>query len=1127
MKAPFVHLHLHTYYSLLDGAVSIEKLGERLKELGMDCVAMTDHGNLFGAIEFYKAMTEHGIKPIIGMEAYVAKKSMEEKNSDEENYHLVLLARNEEGYRNLMKLSSIGYLEGFYYKPRIDREVLRKYSKGLIGLSSCMKGEIPSLILAGDPDTARDRAKEYMEIFDGNFYLEIMRLGLEGEREVNEELIKISRELDIPLVATNDVHYIYPEDHTMHDVLLAIQTGKELEDEERLRFSTREVYLKSPEEMQELFRDIPEAIENTVKIAEECNLLLDLDPSRVHLPHYSIPDEYENAYQYLHDLTMREAEKKYGKLTPEVKERLEHELSIIGNMGFAGYFLIIKDIVDFARKSGIRVGPGRGSAVGSAVLYVLGVTSVDPLKYNLLFERFLNPERVSMPDIDIDFEDTKRDMVIDYIKKKYGERSVAQIITFSMLKIRAALKDVARVYGIPFQEVNSLAKLIPDDAKSTKEAAERSPALKEKLKEERYKKIFEVVDSIIGFPRHASVHAAGVVITPGEITDYAPLYKDSKHNTVTTQYSMKSIELIGLLKVDILGLKTLTAIENTLRFLKEKGIELDVDNLPLVDEKVYELLSSGETMGIFQLESSELAVRTLKKIRPKNFEELIAILSLIRPGPMKFIDNYARRKAGKEEITYFHPKLKPVLEDTYGIPLYQEQVMQIAHVLAGFTMGEADILRRAMGKKDQEKMAEMEGKFVEGAVKNGIDEKTARDIFEKIKDFAQYGFNKSHSTGYAYISYITAYLKAHYPAEFMAATMTTEIGSQNASEKIRRLVHEARRMGIEVLSPDVNESRYEFYPTPDGKIRFGLGGIKNVGEKAAREIERKRPYENLFDFVRKVDTRDVDRRVMENLIMAGAMDCFSRNRASLLLSLPKAFELAEERGKRQTLSLFDTGKKEELEDVEDWEFEVRMMNEREAVGFYLSAHPLDEYGEILRYILTPSSRLSNLPDGKPVKVGGIITRIQRKRTRDDKELVILEVEDLDGKLKAVLYDVPTGKEELLLEDGKILIKGRVRSREEEGKEKEIRDDDIMPLDAVKGEIKEAFFAVNVEEVPAEEFRKVIDAVRSHSGSVPLTFVIKRDTERLKVRSGVNVSPSPELAKEVEKILGEGTVYYKV
>ncbi|MDI6839694.1 MAG: DNA polymerase III subunit alpha [bacterium] len=1097
--AKFVHLHIHTDYSLLDGACKIEKLGELAKQYLLPALAITDHGNMFGVIEFYKTMENFGIKPIIGEEVYVAPGSRfgHQTVDGVPAFHLTLLVKNECGYKNLMKLSTLAYTEGFYYKPRIDKTILKEYSEGLIALSGCLRGEIPYWIKKGNFNHATKVASEYLSIFgEGNFYLELMRLGLKDNDLVNGELVKIADELGIPLVATNDCHYLRPEDAEAHDVLLCLQTRKDLEDDKRLRFESQELYFKSPDEMTALFSDHPEAIENTVQIAEQCNLRLELDPTKVYFPSYPLPEGYDSSDEYLQAIAEKGLNERYKKPSKEVRERFEYELDTIKRMGFSGYFLIIKDLIDFAKEKKIPIGPGRGSTVGSLVCYCLGVTQIDPLRYNLIFERFLNPERVSPPDVDIDFGDERRDEVIRYITERYGKQNVCQIITFGTMAARAAIRDVGRVLKVPYPVVDRIAKLIPLGA-SINEAVEIHEFKEAVEADAQLKKVVEIAGKLEGIARHASTHAAGIVIAPGNLTDFTPLFK-SEEGTLSTQYSMKSLEDIGLLKIDILGLRTLTVIHNTLEMLKEKGVR----EIPENDARVFNLLKKGDTVGVFQLESDGMR-DILRKLAPESFNDIMAVLALYRPGPIGGLtkDRFIHRKHGEEKITYPHPKLEPILRDTYGIILYQDQVMQIASVIAGFSLGEADILRRAMGKKNPVVMDERRKSFIEGAKKNEIPESLANQIFDLMIPFAGYGFNKSHSAGYSLLSYQTAWLKAHYPVEFMASNLTSELQD---TDRIKLLIDECRRMRIEVLPPDINCADSYFKPENRG-IRFGLAAIKNLGKSAADECINKRPFKSFSDFLNRVT---LNRKACESLIKAGAFDSIDPNREKLLDTLNQK-ETAQ-------LSLFI---RDEPVKKGEWSKAELLSWEKEAFGFYFSGHPLERYKDELEAFTTVKTRdIAAEPTKKEVIVGGIVVR---KKVIRDKHIAFLTIEDFDGSSEVMVFDNVFNANSIEPEEG-ILVKGEVARRDDRVSVRALK---IIPLSKVRDEfVKWIDIYVRIlglDEKPLIDLRQTLDS--APGDCEVFLHLLGENQDKITLKTGVKITPKKSLCSKIKKLFGEGAV----
>ncbi|MFQ5864454.1 MAG: DNA polymerase III subunit alpha [bacterium] len=1135
----FIHLHNHSHYSLLDGACRVEDLISSAVKFGMPALALTDHGNMFGAVEFYKGALKAGIKPIIGVEAYVAPGSRRERKStkgmSDTSYHLVLLAKNIEGYRNLMRLVSIGYLEGFYYRPRVDKEVLKKYCEGLIALSGCLKGEVPSLLLRKAYEAAKKSALEYRDIFGDDYYLEIHNHGIREENLAREGLKQLSQELDIPLVASNDIHYLKQEHYLPHDVLICIQTGKDRDDPNRLRYSTDQIYFKSQEEMVEAFSEYSEAVTMTSEIANKCNVLLNFDTT--YLPKYQIPENetVHTLEEYLEKLAFEGVKKRYETVTPEIESRLRHELNIINKMGYAGYFLIVMDFINYAKSQDIPVGPGRGSAAGSLVSYCLGITNIDPLKYNLIFERFLNPERVTMPDIDIDFCYERREEIISFVKKKYGENNVTQIITFGTMAARAVIRDVGRVLKISYGDVDRIAKLIPATPHMTLSRALETVSELNKLvgKDEAHKKLLEYSRVLEGLARHASTHAAGVVITPDELTNYTPLYK-SPQGDVTTQYDMKALEHVGVLKMDFLGLRTLTVIDKTVKSLAAKGIEIDINKISLDDPETYELFANGETVGVFQFESSGMR-EYLRKLEPQHFEDLIAMNALYRPGPMEWIDDFVQRKHGFKEIEYLHPSLEPILNETYGIIVYQEQVMRIASELAGFSMGKADLLRHAMGKKIPGLMAEQRSLFVEGCAKNGISKELANEIFGLMDKFAGYGFVKPHSTCYALVAFQTAYLKRHYPAEFMAATLSSEMGNTN---RVVILIEECRRLGINVLPPDVNESFADFVVTDKG-IRFGLGAVKNVGKNAIDSIvearERRGPFNNIFEFCERVDARLVNKKVLESLIQAGAMDSIEGHRAQKLQAVEMAINFSQSsqsaKLRRQT-TIFDVDEKSSLPYpalpmVPQWSSTESLTKEKEMLGFYVSGHPLSKFEkEVKTFATVTLEALDTLPDGSPVKVCGIVTECKMVVDRNNNQMAFLTLEDFCGTAEIIAFSkIYESYRELIQPDSMVLISGRTNSREEE--ETKILCDEVVPLsDLWERYGKNLYLTMDALAVDDPILNQVTEILVQNPGNCNLFISLRiPEAKRQVIKSKkLKVNPAPEVIFRLRDILGRENVW---
>jgi DNA polymerase-3 subunit alpha len=1087
----FVHLHVHTEYSLLDGACKLGRLVEAAKSFDMPALAITDHGGMFGAIGFYDAAIAAGVKPIIGCELYLTPGSRHERKKGrgaEQLRHVTALAMDGRGYRNLMQLSTAAHLEGFYYKPRVDRELLERHSEGLLILSGCLQGEIARFVLAEQPEKAKEAASWYREVFGPDrFFLELQDHGFEEQTTVNRGLVELGRELGIELVLTNDVHYLRREDSEAHEILLCIQTQTDIEDPDRIRFRGREHYLKSPDEMFALAGEVPQSCRNTLSIADRCNLELDLGATS--LPEFPLPKGFSSPQDYLTHLAHAGLKERFrGGVGEEYAARLEHELGTINHMGYAGYFLIVKDFVDAAKKKAIPVGPGRGSSAGSLVCYSLGITDVDPIQYNLLFERFLNPERVTLPDIDIDFCYERRGEVIDYVTRRYGRDRVAQIITFGTMAARGVIRDVGRSLKMTYDEVDGLAKMVPPDPAITLDAAlERNPELAEAVEADpRKARLFRIARTLEGLARHASTHAAGVLVSKEPLKETVPLYRTNK-NEITTQYDMKAVQRIGLLKIDFLGLRTLTVIQHALNAVRQlRGLEIDWSSVPLDDADTLRLLSRGETVGVFQLESSGMR-DLLRKIGVESFEDIVAANALYRPGPMERAQDYIQGKRGKTGPRYEHSRLEPVLEETHGVLLYQEQVMQTASVLAGFTPGQADILRRAMGKKDARTMDEQRHSFVEGCRHQGVKEEVAERIFDKIAPFAGYAFPKSHSTAYSVLSYRTAYLKAHYPVEFMASLISSEM---HDADRVVALLEECKRMGIEVLPPDVNRSVARFMPEQD-TIRFGLGAVKNVGLGAVEALVAARDeggsFENLWDLCERVNLRAVTRRALESLIQAGAMDGLDGHRAQLMdavrLAVDRGQSLQREREGGQT-SLFDAQatslsvSASPLPEVPEWTIQELLAREKQVLGFYMSGHPLTRHREMLSGLgVWESTAVAALPGGSAVRVGGVVTSVKQHKTRNGKRMAFATLEDFGGSVELVVFaDVYASCRKILRPEGMLVADGE-STRQESGDSPKVKVSDLYTLSEAREKLVDTvdihISSLGMDDVMLEELRSVL------------------------------------------------------
>jgi len=1148
----FVHLHVHTEYSLLDGSSRIGDLLDRVKELGMDAIAITDHGAMFGVVDFYKKAVERGIKPILGCEVYIAmNKYTEKEQKDKNQYHLVLLAENNQGYKNLMKIVSEGYINGFYYKPRVDHDVLRKYSEGIIALSACLAGEVQKYLLDGNYEKAKKIALEYNDIFgQDNFFLELQDHGLREQKEVNNLLIQLSRETGIPLVATNDVHYLRKEDALVHDVLLCIQTGKTVDDEDRMRFPTHEFYLKSHDEMEYIFGHVREALDNTAWIGERCNVTLDFHT--LHLPKYEVPEGYTNV-EYLKKLCIEGLKRRYENITPEIVERFNFEFNTIVNMGYVDYFLIVWDFIKFAKDNGIMVGPGRGSAAGSIVSYALGIIDIDPLKYDLLFERFLNPERVSMPDIDIDFCYERREEVIEYVVKKYGEDRVAQIATFGTMAARGSIRDVGRALNMPYGEVDYIAKQVPMELGMTiKKALEVSKPLRELYDtREEVKRLIDLAMAVEGLPRHTSTHAAGVVISKDPITDYVPLARNN--DAIITQFNMIELEELGLLKMDFLGLRTLTVIRDAVNLIeKNHGIKTDFNKIDYEDPKVLEMFAKGETLGVFQFESAGMR-QFLKELKPDRFENLIAANSLFRPGPMSQIPQYIENKNHPENIEYLHPKLKPILEITYGCIVYQEQVMQIVRDIGGFTMGGADLLRRAMGKKKMDIMERERKRFIygetdeegnvviKGAIRNGVDEITANRIYDLMIDFAKYAFNKSHSVAYAVVAYRTAWLKCYYPVEFMAALLSSVMGDTNS---ISLYIQECKRLGLEMLPPDINES-YKKFTVVDGKIRFGLMAVKNVGEALIDGIIKARekgPFNSFSEFCKRVEDINpslMNKRAIESLIKCGAMNSLGCNRAQLLATFEKTMEGIHSDRKRNVdgqFSLFDEMyidlPEDNLPNLKEFSQKILLNMEKETLGIYISGHPLKPYEDELKHICTISTSelyqakdeidesISENLDGKNIVIGGIINSKKNKITKNNNIMAFITLEDLYGTVECIVFPATYDKySNLIEENGLVVIEGKVSTNEEE--EPKIICEKIYPLNKYK---KEKVYLKISKGKSMDIFESIKKILSKYKGDTPVYVYMEENNKMVMAHRDLWVNIEDKtLFEQLAKVLGEENV----
>ena len=1144
----FTHLHVHTEYSLLDGSSKISELLPRAKELGMDSLAITDHGVMYGVIDFYKKAKEVGVKPILGCEIYVAPGSRfdrEQSRGDDRYYHLVLLAENNQGYKNLMKIVTRGFTEGYYYKPRVDYEILERYHEGIIALSACLAGEIPNKILKEDYEGARAAARRMNELFgQGNFFLELQDHGLRQQTQVNSVIMRMSKELDIPLVVTNDVHYIKEEDAVPHDILLCIQTGKLVTDQERMRYEGGQFFLKSEEEMQKVFPYAKEALENTHKIAERCNVEIVFGEQKV--PKFDVPEGYD-AFSYLKELCEKGLVKRYGDPPPEdLKERLAYELDTIKNMGYVDYFLIVWDFIRFAKSQDIAVGPGRGSAAGSIVAYCLEITNIDPIRYQLIFERFLNPERVSMPDIDIDFCYERRQEVIDYVYEKYGKDKVVQIITFGTMAARMAVRDVGRVMNIPYAQVDKVAKMIPMELGITIEKAlKHNPELRQAYEaDEVTKNLIDMSMRLEGLPRHTSIHAAGVVIGSEPLDEFVPLSRGAD-NVITTQFTMTTIEELGLLKMDFLGLRTLTVIQDAVRMVEKKnGQPLDINAIDYDDPEVYEMIGQAKTDGVFQLESAGMK-SFMRELKPGNLEDIIAGISLYRPGPMDFIPKYIKGKNNKDSIRYSCPELEEILEPTYGCIVYQEQVMQIVMKLAGYTLGRSDLVRRAMSKKKADVMAKERANFVygneeegvEGCIRRGIPEDVANHVFDEMIDFAKYAFNKSHAAAYAVVAYQTAWLRCHYPLEFMAALLTSVITNP---KKITEYINTCRSMGIGILQPDINEGESGFSVSGNA-IRYGLSAIKSLGKNVIdvmiEEREAHGKYRNLKDFMERLTSKEINKRTIENLIKAGALDSLGATRRQMMMVYAYVLdEVTREKKENITgqMSLFDFFSEEEKKeyeiqypDVGEFELAQKLACEKEGLGIYVSGHPLQDYMASMEKQITAKttdfepdeeSGLAVVRDGRNYIVGGLISNVTVKLTKTNQNMAFVTLEDLYGTVEVILFPRDYQKyRDLLVMDTAVYVKGRASVSEENGK---LVAEFVISMDQVP---KEIWIQVQNIGYFQEKQNMLYDVIRQHPGEREILIYSREEKAVKRLPSYENLSGDAEVLRELENIFGEKNI----
>ena len=1152
----FTHLHVHTEYSLLDGSSKIKELVARAKELGMDSLAITDHGVMYGVIDFYRAAKDAGIKPIIGCEIYVSPGSRFEKetgHNEDRYYHLVLLAENDKGYHNLMKIVSKGFTEGYYYKPRVDYEVLEQYSEGIIALSACLAGEVQKYLARNMYDEACKSALRYQKIFGkGNFFLELQDHGIDMQKKVNMDLLRMSSELGIELVTTNDIHYIYDTDYEAHDILLCIQTGKKVMDEDRMRYEGGQYYLKSEEEMRALFPYALQAIDNTAKIAARCNVEIEFGVRK--LPKYQVPKEFwdseeeegEASWHYLHHLCYEGLNRRYGSEKPELTERLDYELSVIRNMGFIDYFLIVWDFINYAKTNGIIVGPGRGSAAGSIVAYTLAITDIDPLKYDLLFERFLNPERVSMPDIDVDFCYERRGEVIDYVVSKYGKDNVAQIVTFGTLAAKGVIRDVGRVLDMPYAQVDAIAKMIPKELNITiDKALKMNPLLKKEYDENsQIKYLIDMSKRLEGLPRHTSMHAAGVLISQKAVDEYVPLSRSSD-GTITTQYIMTTLEELGLLKMDFLGLRTLTVIQDAVNLVKKnKGVTINLHDIDYNDKQVLDYIGTGKTDGIFQIESAGMK-SFMKELKPESLEDIIAGIALYRPGPMDFIPKYLKGKNDRDSITYDCPQLEPILKTTHGCIVYQEQVMQIVRDLAGYTLGRSDLLRRAMSKKKQAVMEKERKNFVygneeegvDGCIKRGIDEATANKIYDEMIDFAKYAFNKSHAAAYGVVSYQTAYLKYYYPVEFMASLLTSVIDN---SSKVIEYVQTCKGMGIDILPPDINQSERNF-TAQGGAIRYGLSALKSIGKAMVDQLVAERnargPFQNLQEFLERISECDLSKRIVESLIKAGALDCLEGNRRQKMMIYTSIMDNISQSKKKMMagqMSLFDIVDDELKSDFEikfpkvnEFSKQELLAFEKEVIGLYVSGHPLEEYQNMWKKNITRTSLDFQLNDEDETAVadnareiiGGIISEVTVKVTKQNSVMAFVTIEDLYGTVEVLVFPKLYEKyRQIIAEDNKVFITGRVTSGGEENAKMIC---ETITLFSDKS--SELWIRFENKEEYEEKYPQLLENIKLSNGKDKIVIYLNQEKAKKILPASCNVNADQQFLQKMQALFGENNV----